>query len=40
MVFNRLKQSVVTGEADRILYKLGITPDSARARLSAYGWAN
>ncbi|EQL43207.1 hypothetical protein M770_32790 (plasmid) [Pseudomonas aeruginosa VRFPA03] len=40
MVFNRLKQSVVTGEADRILYKLGITPDSARARLSAYGWVN
>lgn len=35
MVFARLKDSVVSGEADRLLLKLGITPADARARVSA-----
>lgn len=35
MVFARLKQSVLSGEADRVLYRLGIDPVSARYRLEA-----
>lgn len=35
MVFDRLKSSVLTGEADRVLYKLGIDPVAARYRLQA-----
>lgn len=33
MVFDRLKESVMTGEADRILLRLGIDPVSARYRV-------
>ena len=35
MVFVRLKESVVTGEADPFLYRLGIDPVSARYRVEA-----
>nr|WP_235575627.1 radical SAM protein [Pseudomonas aeruginosa] len=35
MVFDRLKESVQTGEADRVLYRLGIDPVAARYRLQA-----
>jgi len=35
MVFDRLKESVVTGEADPFLYRLGIDPVSARYRVEA-----
>jgi len=35
MVFTRLKQSVASGEADKLLLKLGITPADARARVAA-----
>lgn len=34
MVFTRLKQSVASGEADKLLLKLGITPADAHARIS------
>lgn len=40
MVFDRLKGSVVSGEADGTLLKLGIDPVSARYRLDAYGYAS
>jgi sulfatase maturation enzyme AslB (radical SAM superfamily) len=33
MVFDRLKESVMTGEADRTLYRLGIDPVAARYRV-------
>jgi radical SAM protein with 4Fe4S-binding SPASM domain len=39
MVFDRLKASVLSGEADRILCKLGSPPEDAKSRLSAYGVA-
>ncbi|KAF0254346.1 SPASM domain-containing protein [Pseudomonas putida] len=39
MVFDRLKESVVSGEADRILYRLGIDPVSARYRVEMSGAA-
>lgn len=35
MVFTRLKSSVASGEADKLLLKLGVTPADARARVSA-----
>jgi radical SAM protein with 4Fe4S-binding SPASM domain len=35
MVFSRLKESVLSGEADRALYRLGIDPVAARHRLTA-----
>lgn len=35
MVFDRLKESVATGEADRVLYRLGIDPVAARYRVEA-----
>lgn len=40
MVFDRLKRSVRTGEADRVLHKLGIDPVAARYRLDAYGYTD
>jgi sulfatase maturation enzyme AslB (radical SAM superfamily) len=36
MVFDRLKASVISGEADRILYKLGTPPADAKARLTMF----
>lgn len=36
MVFDRLKQSVITGEADRILHKLGTLPEDVRGRLQVF----
>lgn len=38
MVFDHIKDSVISGRADRMLHKLGTPADDARSRLQAYGW--